>query len=104
MALIREAKGRRKDQSPSGYSRLFGNSELGNLLSRVQGTVISARNELEKLIFAQCKLIEDLVHFLTNLDDRTPGIFVAKKQQIKSSKIIKTEFEPALLAFDLVQQ
>ena len=101
MALIRNAKGRRKEQSPSGYTRLFGDAELGNLLSRVQGTVISAGSELEKLILARSKHIEDFDKFITNLDDREPGIFVAEKSQIKKSKIIKTHFEPDLLAFDL---
>lgn len=104
MALIREARGRRKEQSPSGYSRLFGNSELGNLLSRVQGTVISAGSELEKLIIERCKLIKDFDKFITNLDDRSSGIFVATKRQIKASKIIKSKFEPDLLAFDLVKR
>jgi len=101
MALIRNAKGRRSEQSPSGYSRLFGDSELGNLLSRVQGTVISAGNELEKLIIEHSKRIDDFDRFITNLDDRQPGIFVATKRQVKASKIIKTHFEPDLLAFDL---
>lgn len=101
MALIRNAKGRRKEQSPSGYSRLFGDAQLGNLLSRVQGTVISAGNELEKLIIDRCKSIDDFDKFIINLENREPGIFVATKSQIKKSKIIKTHFEPDLLAFDL---
>lgn len=104
MAQIRNAKGRRKDQSPSGYTRLFGNAELGNLLSRVQGAVISAGSELERLILARCKRIEDFDKFISNLDDRSPGIFVATKRQIKSSKLIQTKFEPDLLAFDLVKR
>ncbi len=101
MALIRNAKGRRKEQSPSGYSRLFGDAELGNLLSRVQGTVISAGNELEKLIIDRSKLIEDFDKFITNLENRAHGVFVATKSQIKASKIIVTRFEPDLFAFDL---
>lgn len=104
MAQIRKAKGRRKDQSPSGYTRLFGNAELGNLLSRVQGAVISAGSELERLILARCRRIDDFDKFISNLDDRTPGIFVATKRQIKTSKLIETKFEPDLLAFDLVQR
>jgi hypothetical protein len=101
MALIRNAKGRRKEQSPSGYSRLFGDAELGNLLSRVQGTVISAGSELEKLIIDRSKRIEEFDKFITNLDNRSPGTFVATKSQIKESEIINTHFEPDLLAFDL---
>ncbi len=101
MALIRDAKGRRKEQSPSGYSRLFGDEQLGNLLSRVQGTVISAGNELEKLIIDRAKHIENFDKFITNLDNRDSGIFVSTKSQIKKSEIIHTHYEPDLLAFNL---
>ena len=104
MAKIRDAQGRRKDQSPSGYSRLFGDNDLGNLLSRVQGAVISAGSELERLILERCQKISNFDKFVTDLDDKTPGIFVGKKSQIKNSKIIKSEFEPDLMAFDLVHR
>jgi len=80
MALIRNAKGRRKEQSPSGYTRLFGDAELGNLLNRVQGTVISAGSVLEKLIVERSKRIENFDKFITNLDNRDPGTFVATKR------------------------
>lgn len=104
MAKIRDSKGRRKDQAPSGYTRLFGDTALGNLMSRVQGAVISAGSELETLILERCQRIGDFDAFVTNLDDRRPGIFVANKSQIKRSKIIRTVFEPDLLAFDLVRR
>lgn len=48
MAKIAESKGR-KDEN-SGFARLFGNQELGQLISRVQATVIRSGNELEHLI------------------------------------------------------
>ena len=48
MPKISESKGRPDENS--GYSRLFGNQQLGQLLSRVQATVIRTGNELEKLI------------------------------------------------------
>lgn len=101
MAKIRDAQGRREDQSPSGYSRLFGNIELGNLMSRVQGTVISAGTELERLILERCQRIPDFDDFVTDLDNRSPGIFVATKNQIKRSEIVESKFEPDLMAFDL---
>jgi len=104
MAKIRDAKGRREDQSPSGYSRLFGNIELGNLMSRVQGAVISAGTELERLILERCQRISDFDNFVTDLDNRSPGIFVATKKQIKNSEVVDTKFEPDLLAFDLVHR
>ena len=104
MAKIRDAQGRRKNQSPSGYSRLFGDIELGNLMSRVQGAVISAGSELERLILARCQTISDFDKFVTDLENKSPGIFVATKIQIKKSKVIKSRFEPDLMAFDLVQR
>jgi hypothetical protein len=48
MPKISESKGRPDENS--GYARLFGNQQLGQLLSRVQATVIRTGNELEKLI------------------------------------------------------
>jgi len=104
MAKIRDAKGRRKNQSPSGYSRLFGNVALGNLLSKVHAAVISSENELERLILERCQRINDFDNFVTDLDNRSPGIFVATKRQIKKSKKVETSFEPDLLAFDLVHR
>lgn len=64
MALISQRKGRRAEQTPSGYVRVFGIPELGNLMSKVQGTVISAGTELEKLIMARCKGIPDFDPFV----------------------------------------
>lgn len=104
MALIKNAKGRRANQAPSGYSRVFGIQELGNLMSRVQGTVISAGNELEKLILDRCKTIDNLDIFVSNLSSREPGIFVATKKQVKQSKSINSRYEPDFLAFDLVKR
>ena len=48
MPKISESKGRPDENS--GYTRLFGNQQLGQLLSRVQAAVIRTGNELEKLI------------------------------------------------------
>jgi len=48
MALIKDAKGRRAGETPSGYERLLGNKELGQLISKVQSAVISTGSELER--------------------------------------------------------
>ncbi len=101
MALIRKAKGRGEDQSPSGYTRVVGDPQLGLLLSRVQSTVISAGTELERMIAERANRIDDFDSFITDLESREPGIFVATKQQVKKSRIIHTTPEPDLLAFDL---
>jgi hypothetical protein len=48
MPKIADSKGRPDENS--GYARLFGNQQLGQLMSRVQATVIRTGNELEHLI------------------------------------------------------
>jgi hypothetical protein len=100
MALIEKAKGRREGQSPSGYTRLFGIPELGDLMSRIQATVISAGNELENLIWERVTRIDDLDSFLTKtLNSGEDEIYVARKKQIKDSKIISSTYEPDFVAF-----
>lgn len=47
MALISNAKGRGEDETASGYERLFGNRQLGMLISKVQSATISTGSELE---------------------------------------------------------
>lgn len=47
MAKLKDAKG--KDSS-GGYTRLFDDTAVGRLMSRVHGAVISAGNELEGMI------------------------------------------------------
>lgn len=66
-ALLSNAKGRSFKQTPSGYTRILGNVELGNLISKLQGTVISAGNELEDIIWSKVKQIDNLDKYL-NLD------------------------------------
>lgn len=53
MALIKNAKGRGENDTPSGYERLFGNHALGLLMSKVQSAVISTGNELEGVLANQ---------------------------------------------------
>lgn len=102
MALIEKAKGRRPGQSPSGYTRLFGIDALGNLMSRIQGTVISSGTELEKLIWERVKQIPDLDKFIVEtINTPRDGIWIAKKEQVKHSKIIHSQYEPDFIAFDL---
>src|SRR5215471_3397080 len=100
MALIEKAKGRRANQSPSSYTRLFGVPALGNLMSRIQAAVISSGSELEQLIWDRVVQIDDLDHFLkTTLHSEEDRVFVTRKQQIKICKTIRSEYEPDFLAF-----
>lgn len=101
MALIEKAKGRREDQAPSGYTRLFGIQALGNLMSRIQGAVISSGNELENLIWERVNQITDLDAFLDKtLQDGEDRIFVATKTQVKKSQKINSQYEPDFLGFN----
>jgi len=103
MALIERAKGRRETQAPSGYTRLFGIPALGNLMSRIQGAVISSGSELESLIWERCRQIDDLDAFILNtLHSKKTGIWVARKKQIKASERINSRYEPDFVGFDLM--
>ena len=95
MALIKKGKGH-KD---GGYSRLFGNIELGHLMSRVQSAVISAGTELEQIIKKEVVLIDNLDAFLTQ-DIMSDGIFVADKRKIKNcEKLDFSGSEPDFIIF-----
>lgn len=95
MALIKKGKGR-KD---GGYSRLFGNIELGHLISRVQSAVISAGTELEQIIKKEVTLIDNLDTFLKK-DIMPDGIFVADKRKMKNCKALDfSGSEPDFIIF-----
>jgi len=76
MARIRDARGRDPSTGPSGYERLFGNAQIGQLLSKVQATVISTGNELERVL-------EDNV---TRPDGISIGKINAQKRKFKNVK------------------
>lgn len=100
---IRNARGR-KDEN-SGYIRLFDNVSLGQLISKVQATVISNGTELERLILARTNTIANLDEFINSVTEgeTNDGIYVCKKSVIKKSAINITKHEPDLLIF-LVQK
>lgn len=99
---VLDNRGRREDQVPSGYTRLFGIEALGNLMSRIQGAVTASGNELEKLIMERVKKIDDLDRFLTKrLHSQEPGVWVARKIQIKRSRVLHPQYEPDLLSISL---
>lgn len=103
--LIQDSHGR--TDGNSGYSRLLGNQELGNLISRVQSTVISNGNELERLILERCKSVVDLDDFFVKvMSDVIPdGIYVCTKKLFRKSKVYCTDqiknIEPDLIILSL---
>lgn len=96
MALIENAKGRKEG---SGYERLFGDNQLGYLLSRIQATVISTGIELEKMIVGLSNRIEDVDTFLSE-QKLSNGTFLISKSAIKKSKL-KSNLEPDILIFKI---
>lgn len=97
MARIRQAKGRADGNS--GYVRLLGDAQLGQLISRLHSTVISAGRELEKIIQDSVKPIDDLDQFL-KVEIMRDGVFLAHKSALKRSQILQTSgAEPDFVIF-----
>lgn len=84
MARLRNSQPKNKS---GAYQRLFGDAKLGVLTSKIHSTVISAGYELERMIYNMVPNVGELDDFLKckNVDD---GTFLARKKQIKSSKIL----------------
>lgn len=99
MAIIENSKGRTEG---SGYERLFGNQELGHLLSRVQATVISSGTELEKIVVGKANNIFDVDAFLSN-QTLPHGVYLISKNAIKSSALA-TDREPDLIIFQITDR
>jgi len=105
MATIENTRGRRMAQAPSGYTRLFGDAELGNLMSRVQGAVISSGTELEKLIWERVQQIADFDSFISSVaTGSVDGVYVASKNQVRKSRYINAKYEPDFLIFDIAHR
>lgn len=95
---IQDMQGRSEN---SGYQRVFANDKLGALFSKVQATVISNGNELEKIILSKSNLIKNLDDFIDMATDNSlnNGVFVCPKKEIKKSKYAIKDIEPDLLIF-----
>ncbi|MEM9569514.1 MAG: restriction endonuclease [Bacteroidota bacterium] len=100
MVLIKESKGRREG---SGYKRLFGNEDLGHLLSRVQSGVIRAGNELEQLIIDLSDHIDDNLDAFLDHSDIAQGVFLVSKKKLKQSRL-KSSCEPDFLILEITPQ
>ena len=95
---IQDMQGRSEN---SGYQRVFANNKLGALFSKVQATVISNGNELERIILSKSNLIKNLDDFIDMATDNSlnNGVFVCPKKEIKKSKYAIKDIEPDLLIF-----
>ena len=100
MALIKNAKGRKKG---SGYTRVFDDADLGELISRIHATTISSGTELERIIKSIIKSkgqdIENLDKFLEP-PIMPDGVWMADKKQIKACETIDVpKYEPDFMIF-----
>lgn len=97
LALIENAKIK---ETSGGYERLFGIPKLADLISRVQSTVISSGNELEKCISSQVAKIDNLDVFLQQ-QSMGEGVYLATKKQVKECESFSEakNHEPDLLIF-----
>ena len=96
MAKIR---GRIPKESSGGYARIFDNEALGELMSKVHGTSISAGSELERLITERIETIDDLDAFLRK-DIMPDGVLLAKKKEIKKCTELDSQgSEPDFMIF-----
>ena len=87
MAKIRE---RKPKNISGGYERIFGISELGVLMSKVQSAVIASGNELEKIIRSKCRTVETfgtLKDFLA-IYPMPSGVFLATKSEVNRCKYL----------------
>lgn len=102
MSKIVNAKGRKDGNS--GYTRVIRNESLGQLLSRVQATVISNGSELERMIAEQSNLVEDIDLFIENATHNRieNGTYLCLKKVFKKSKKYTRgveSIEPDMLIF-----
>ena len=100
---ISDAKGRQDENS--GYVRVLGNFSLGQLISKIQATVISNGSELERIILSKTQNITDLEDFINNVVNgfQKNGVYVCQKKILKKSKYSIDKIDPDLLVF-IVQQ
>lgn len=96
MARLRNA---RPKNVSGAYDRIFDNAELGALASKIQSTVISSGNELERLIAGMVPNILDLDKFLTQ-EIMPDGVFLVRKKQMKKCQTLDfSGAEPDFMVF-----
>jgi hypothetical protein len=88
MARIRD---RLTKTTTGNYSRLFGNQKLGELIAKIQGTVIANGSELEKIINSLIKqdgrVLNDFDEII-NMDIIHDNIYLIPKKVLKKSELI----------------
>ena len=94
----------RPKNSSGNYERLFGDEEIGCLMSKVQSASIKAGYVLENIIAQRSALIPggNLEEFVDDsMKGKYSGIFLATKKMIKASKYHIEHHEPDMMIFIL---
>ncbi len=90
--------------SSGNYARLFGDEDIGNLITKIQSASIKAGYVLEDIIACKSTLIPN-GNFDEFIDDcmkgKYSGIFLGTKKMIKDSKYNVKGHEPDLIIFSL---
>ena len=98
MALIKKSKTTIENVS-GGYHRVFGNEQLGLLMSKVQSAVIRSGKELEDMVRERTTQIEDLDKFLKQ-KKMNNSVSVAHKSAVKNSRSLNFDgSEPDFVVF-----
>ena len=90
MARLSREKGRRD----GGYTRVFGNPDLGQLISGVHATSVAAGVELEKTILAFAEdngMRVDSLEIVADRPELRAGIKLVAKKDLKSANLIPSE-------------
>ena len=101
MAKIKNASPK---NSSGGYERVLGNKALADIVQKIQSTVISNGNELEKIIQEMATtIIDDLDAFINSCKHKKAnnGTYLCPKRIAKKSKYGVKNKEPDLIIFSL---
>lgn len=99
IARISEA---RPKNSSGNYARLFGDEDIGKLITKIQSASIKAGYVLEEIITSKSKLLPegDLDGFVDDcMSGKYSGIFLATKNMIRASKYHIAGHEPDMMIF-----
>jgi len=100
-ALIAETKPK---NSSGNYARLFGDEEIGGLITKIQSASIKAGYVLEEILTQKSTLIPngDLDNFVEECNlGKYSGIFLCTGKMIRNSKYNVDGHEPDLIIFSL---
>ncbi len=91
----------RPKTTSGGYERVFNNQELGDLITKIQATVISNGTELERIVLSQSKVIDDVDAFIDDVTygRQREGVFVPPKKCVKKSWRTIRGIEPDFIIF-----